>query len=71
MGQKRFSDAIHAYKEALRVKPRARKTYKFLGIAYASLGNSRKACQNYKKYVKYMPKAKDAEQVRALIKSCE
>lgn|GEM_PF-765075 len=71
IGEQRFSDAIHSYKAALKLNPRAGKLYKFLGIAYASMGNAAQACQNYRKYVELVPAAPDKAQVEELLSSCQ
>ncbi|HOW51456.1 MAG TPA: hypothetical protein PLV42_05345 [bacterium] len=71
IGEQRFSDAIHSYKAALKLNPRAGKLYKFLGIAYASMGNAAQACQNYRKYVELAPAAPDKAQVEELLSSCQ
>ncbi|HNT27341.1 MAG TPA: tetratricopeptide repeat protein [bacterium] len=71
IGEQRFSDAIHAYKDALKIKPRAGKVYKFLGIAYASTGNAAGACENYRKYISLVPDAPDRAQVEDLIAACK
>lgn len=71
IGEQRFSDAIHSYKAALKLNPRAGKLYKFLGIAYASMGNAAQACQNYRKYIELTPAAPDKAQVEELLSSCQ
>ncbi len=71
IGEQRFSDAIHSYKAALKLNPRAGKIYKFLGIAYASIGNAAQACQNYRKYIELTPAAPDKAQVEELLSSCQ
>ncbi len=71
IGEQRFTDAIHAYKAALKLNPRAGKLYKFLGIAYASMGNAAQACQNYRKYIQQTPAAPDRAQVEELLSSCQ
>lgn len=42
--------------------------YRALGIAYAHSGNGDKAADNYAKYLKVMPNAPDAAQVKQLLK---
>jgi len=70
LGQKRYSDALHDYKNAMRLRPRTGKTYKFIGIAYAYLQNQNQACKNYRKYIKLTPNAKDKSQVQAFLEAC-
>jgi len=67
---RRFNDAIHAYKDALKLNPRAGKIHKFLGIAYASMGNAAKACEHYRRYLIMTPDAPDRAQVEQLIADC-
>jgi len=70
ISEQRFSEAIHIYKDALKLRPRASKVYKFLGIAYASQNNPAKACEYYRKYIELAPDADDRAQVEQLISSC-
>lgn len=66
----RFNDAIHAYKDALKLNPNAGKIHKFLGIAYASIGNAAKACEHYRRYLAMVPDAADRAQVEQLTADC-
>ena len=70
LGQKKYTDALHEYKNAMRLKPRNGKIYKFIGIAYAYLQNQTQACKNYRKYIRLTPNAKDKNQVQAFLKAC-
>jgi tetratricopeptide (TPR) repeat protein len=70
LGQKRYTDALHEYKNAMRLKPRSGKIYKFIGIAYAYLQNQTQACNNYRKYIQLTPNAKDKNQVQAFLEAC-
>lgn len=70
LGQKKYTDALHEYKNAMRIKPRNGKVYKFIGIAYAYLGNQAQACENYRKYIQLTPNAKDKAQVQAFLEAC-
>ena len=70
LGQKRYTDALHEYKNAMRLKPRSGKVYKFIGIAYAYLQNQNQACKNYRKYIQLTPNAKDKAQVQAFLEAC-
>lgn len=69
--EKRISDAIHSFKEALSYKPTLSRAYRGLGICYASMGNAKQACDNYRKYLQYGAEAKEKAQIEALLKSCE
>ena len=69
--EKKYSDALHLYKAAKRFRPRYGKIYKFIGIAYAYMHKTKKACENYKLYLKYDPKAKDKAQVQQYLESCK
>jgi len=62
--------AIKLYSKAIRINKRAAKAYRGLGISYASQGNYKKACINYRKYIKYLPEAKDRKQVEKLLEDC-
>ncbi len=70
IAEQRFNDAIHSYKDALKLNPRAGKVHKYLGIAYASMGNAAKACEHYKKYLAMVPDAPDRAQVEQLTADC-
>jgi len=70
LGQKKYTDALHEYKNAMRLKPRSGKVYKFIGIAYAYLQNQTQACKNYRKYIQLTPNAKDKGQVQAFLEAC-
>lgn len=70
LGQKKYTDALHEYKNAMRLKPRNGKTYKFIGIANAYLQNQTQACKNYRKYIELTPNAKDKAQVQAFLEAC-
>lgn len=70
LSEKRYTDALHEYKNASRINPGNGPIYKFLGIAYAYLQNQEQACVNYRKYIQLSPNAPDKEQVEAFIKAC-
>ncbi len=70
LGQKKYTDALHEYKNAMRLKPRSGKIYKFIGIAYAYLQNQNQACKNYRKYIQLTPNASDKAQVQAFLEAC-
>ncbi len=70
LSEKRYTDALHEYKNASRINPGNGPIYKFLGIAYAYLQNQEQACVNYKKYIQLSPNAPDKVQVEAFIKAC-
>lgn len=70
LSEKKYTDALHEYKNASRINPSNGPIYKFLGIAYAYLQNQEQACVNYKKYIQLSPNAPDKEQVEAFIKAC-
>jgi hypothetical protein len=70
LSEKRYTDALHEYKNASRINPGNGPIYKFLGIAYAYLQNQEQACVNYRKYIQLSPNAPDKTQVEAFIKAC-
>jgi len=70
LAEKRFTDALHEYKNASRLSPSNGSVYKFLGITYAYLQNQNQACANYRKYIKFSPNAPDKAQVEAFLKAC-
>lgn len=70
LSEKRYTDALHEYKNASRLNPSNGSIYKFLGIAYAYLQNQEQACVNYKKYIQLSPNAPDKAQVEAFIQAC-
>ncbi|HNW81813.1 MAG TPA: hypothetical protein PKG52_02880 [bacterium] len=70
LAEKRYTDALHEYKNASSVNPSNGPIYKFLGIAYAYLQNQEQACVNYRKYIQLSPNAPDKAQVEAFIKAC-
>jgi tetratricopeptide (TPR) repeat protein len=70
LAEKRFTDALHEYKNASRLNPSNGSVYKFLGITYAYLQNQNQACTNYRKYIKFSPNAPDKAQVEAFLKAC-
>lgn len=71
LADKKYTDALHEYKNASRINPTNGPVYKFLGIAYAYLQNQKQACVNYKKYIQYSPDAPDKAQVEAFLKACQ
>lgn len=71
LADKKYTDALHEYKNASRINPTNGPVYKFLGIAYAYLQNQKQACVNYKKYIQYSPDAPDRAQVEAFLKACQ
>ncbi len=71
LADKKYTDALHEYKNASRINPTNGPVYKFLGIAYAYLQNQKQACVNYKKYIQYSPDAPDRSQVEAFLKACQ
>ena len=70
LAEKKYTDALHEYKNASRINPSNGSIYKFLGIAYAYLQNQEQACVNYRKYIQISPNAPDKAQVEAFIKAC-
>ena len=70
LAEKKYTDALHEYKNASRINPGNGSIYKFLGIAYAYLQNQEQACVNYRKYIQLSPNAPDKAQVEAFIKAC-
>ncbi len=64
-------EAIRFYNEAVAQNPDYAKAYRGLGIAYASTGDKERACDNYRKYLKFSPDTPEKAQIEDFLKSCK
>ena len=68
-GSGNFEKAIEAYNRSLQYAPDNTRVYYYLGLLYKHhLDESQKAVDNFKKYLKYNPEAKDKDEVEYFIK---
>ena len=65
--QQRFDMSAEEYKAAIRADPSYAYAYRGLGAAYARLGKADWAVMQYETYIKLVPNAPDAEQVKKII----
>ncbi|MBI5528714.1 MAG: tetratricopeptide repeat protein [Deltaproteobacteria bacterium] len=65
--QQRFDMAAEEYKQAVRSDGSYAYAYRGLGAAYARLGKADLAVKQYEMYIKLVPNAPDAEQVKKII----
>ena len=63
----KYRDAAAVYKQIIAMEPRNAGAYRALGSCYASLRQTEQAVRAYEQYVKIMPNAPDAAQVRQII----
>jgi Flp pilus assembly protein TadD len=67
--KKQFKRAIRSFRKALRANRQLALAHRGLGIAYAQLRQNRKACREYRIYLKMIPP--DSKEVPALKKILE
>lgn len=70
-GKESADAAIAAYQKALTLEPSLAKAERGLAIAYTHKEDKAAAVKHYKKYLELDPKAKDAAEVREIIRSYE
>lgn len=63
-----LSNAEKALKGCLKLQPDHANCHRGLGVVYAQLGDTARACAYYKKYLELLPNASDAESVRQAIR---
>lgn len=69
--KKKMAAAIEEYKKARDLNPEEGLTYRSLGIAYSMMGKPEQAVQQYKLYLRLVPSAPDAQQLRSMIADFE
>ena len=68
---KRYADAVSAFKAALKIEPRNCGALVSIGIVYARWGKREKSYNYYKKFLEYCPKHMQAPQVRGIVQQFE
>lgn len=68
-GLGQFDKAIAAYTSALKTDPTVVESYYHLGLAYAKMGNRKKAVQYLHRYKKFHPEASNIKEVNNFIKA--
>lgn len=70
-GADKADEAIAAYREALRLDPSLAAAERGLGISFATKQAAKDAVRHYKRYLQLSPDAKDAGEVRRIIREFE
>jgi len=65
-----LESAIGLCRSVLAEYPREPRAYRTLGIAYALLGSTQRACDNYRRYLRYLPNAADRAQLDEILRRC-
>jgi tetratricopeptide (TPR) repeat protein len=68
---KRYADAVSAFKGALKIEPRNCNALVSIGIVYARWGKREKSYTYYKKFLEACPKHMQAPQVRGIVQQFE
>jgi pSer/pThr/pTyr-binding forkhead associated (FHA) protein/tetratricopeptide (TPR) repeat protein len=68
---KRYTDAVSAFKAALKIDPRNCGALVSIGIVYARWGKREKSYTYYKRFLEYCPKHMQAPQVRGIVQQFE
>ena len=68
---KRYADAVSAFKAALKLEPRNCNALVSIGIVYARWGKREKSYTYYKKFLEACPKHMQAPQVRGIVQQFE
>lgn len=70
--KKRFREAIALFKKALRTSSKLAIAHRGLGICYAQMRDNKKACREYRIYLKMIPKdSKEVPTLKQILKSCK
>ena len=65
--QNRAGDALESFRAALESEPNNAEAVRGMGMAYAMQGKDQEALQAYAKYLRLMPSASDARDIRRSI----
>jgi len=69
--EKKYAEAVAAYKKALAADAKFILAHRGLGIVYALLGRNQDACKEYRLYYKALPAdSKEKPQLEAILKGC-
>jgi hypothetical protein len=70
--KKRFREAVALFKKALRANSRLAIAHRGLGICYAQMRDNKRACREYRIYLKMIPEdSKEVPTLKQIIKSCK
>ena len=70
--KKRFKEAIALFKKALKTNKKLAIAHRGLGICYAQMRDNKRACREYRIYLKMIPKdSKEVPTLKQILKSCK
>jgi hypothetical protein len=70
--KKRFKEAISLFRKALRTNKKLAIAHRGLGICYAQMRDNKRACREYRIYLKMIPKdSKEVPTLKQILKSCK
>jgi len=70
--KKRFKEAIVLFRKALKTNKKLAIAHRGLGICYAQMRDNKRACREYRIYMKMIPKdSKEVPTLKQILKSCK
>lgn len=70
--KKRFKEAVALFRKALRANSKLAIAHRGLGICYAQMRDNKRACREYRIYLKMIPKdSKEVPTLKQILKDCK